>query len=467
MNQALATAERPLHAVPVERPVVRASSGEPGTVDDYLGGLLHDWLKTLTTLGFTLIPIFFVLDVFMMPRDLLPRFALYRLITTAIVIGQHFYIRFTPPSRRSYIHGYLLTLVAGFMIALMTTDLDGFNSTYYAGLNLVMIAVNLVLPWSAVHSSINTAMIIGLYVGLNLFVPQQVPVRSEILINNLYFLITTGVISVSISYVKRKLIIQEFHLRTDLKKARDALWGEMEVAKRIQTSLLPKLHQVNGYTVAAAMQPADEVGGDYYDLVESSQGETWLCIGDVSGHGVESGLIMMMTQTSIFTTVNRAPGQKPSEVLTAVNAVLNKNISRLGADRYVTCMALRLDADSITFAGKHQDVLIYRARTGTIEQIATDGVWLGIVEDVAGQFSDMSVPIEEGDVLLLFTDGVTEAMDDRRELFGEPRLKQSLARSARLGVEGIVQAVQTDVWAFMHKQKDDVTVVAVKRARRS
>src|SRR5919106_620206 len=139
MNPALATAERPLHAVPVERPVVRASSGEPGTVDDYLGGLLHDWLKTLTTLGFTLIPIFFVLDVFMMPRDLLPRFALYRLITTAIVIGQHFYIRFTPPSRRSYIHGYLLTLVAGFMIALMTAHLDGFNSPYYAGLNLVMI----------------------------------------------------------------------------------------------------------------------------------------------------------------------------------------------------------------------------------------------------------------------------------------------------------------------------------------
>src|SRR5919197_6200480 len=168
MNPALATAERPLRAVPMERPSAGAQPAEAGTVDDYLVGLLHDWLKTLTTLGFTLIPIFFVLDVFMMPRDLLPRFALYRLITTALVIGQHFYIRFSPPSRRSYVHGYLLSLVAGFMIALMTTDLDGFNSTYYAGLNLVMIAVNLVLPWSAVQSGINTAMIIGLYVGLNL-----------------------------------------------------------------------------------------------------------------------------------------------------------------------------------------------------------------------------------------------------------------------------------------------------------
>jgi sigma-B regulation protein RsbU (phosphoserine phosphatase) len=467
MNHALATAERPLGTVSVGTPSFRAPAVEATTVGDYLDGLLHDWLKTLTTLGFTLIPIFFALDVFMMPRELLPRFALYRLITTAIVIGQHFLVRFSPPTRRSYVHGYLLSLVAGFMIALMTTDLGGFNSTYYAGLNLVMIAVNLVLPWSAVQSAINTVMIIGLYVGLNLLVPQHEPVRSEILINNLYFLITTGVISISISYVKRKLIVQEFHLRADLKKARDALWGEMEVAKRIQTSLLPKLHEVHGYTVAASMQPADEVGGDYYDLVEASHGETWLCIGDVSGHGVESGLIMMMTQTSIFTTVNRTPGQKPSEVLTAVNAVLNKNISRLGADRYVTCMALRLDADSLTFAGKHQDVLIYRARTGTIEQISTEGVWLGIVEDVTGQFTDMTVPIDEGDVLLLFTDGVTEAMDDKRELFGEDRLKQALARSARLGVEGIVQGIESDVWAFMHKQKDDVTVVAVKRSRRS
>jgi phosphoserine phosphatase RsbU/P len=190
-----------------------------------------------------------------------------------------------------------------------------------------------------------------------------------------------------------------------------------------------------------------------------------VCVGDVSGHGVESGLIMMMTQTSIFTTVNRAAGQNPSEVLTAVNAVLKTNISRLGADRYVTCMALRLDEESITFAGKHQDILLYRARTGTIEQISTDGVWLGIVDDVQGQFTDLTAPIEEGDVLLLYTDGVTEAMNDKRQLFGEQRLKKALARSARLEVEEIVEAVQKDVWAFMHRQKDDLTVVAVKRLR--
>jgi phosphoserine phosphatase RsbU/P len=163
--------------------------------------------------------------------------------------------------------------------------------------------------------------------------------------------------------------------------------------------------------------------------------------------------------------VNRAAGQKPSEVLTAANAVLKTNISRLGADRYVTCMAMRLDGDSVTCAGKHQDVLVYRARTGTIEQISTEGVWLGVVDDVTGQFTDLTVPVEEGDVLLLYTDGATEAMNDKRQLFGEERLKQSLARSARLEVEEIVQAIQRDVWAFMYRQKDDLTLIAVKRLR--
>src|SRR5919198_350639 len=408
MNHALATTERPLRAVARVEPV---STRPADTVDEYLENLLHDWLKTLSTLGFTLIPIFFVLDVFMMPRELLPRFALYRLVTTAIIIAQHFLIRFTRPTPRSYLHGYFLSVVAGFMITLMTTDLGGFNSTYYAGLNLVMIAVNLLLPWSASQSAINSFLIIGPYIILNALVPHE-RVHSEILVNNLYFLCSTGVISTSINYVKQKLIVQEFHLRSDLKKARDALWGEMEVAKRIQTSLLPKLHQVNGYALAASMQPADEVGGDYYDVVESEKGETWLCVGDVSGHGVESGLIMMMTQTSIFTAVNRAAAQKPSEVLTAANTVLKTNISRMGADRYVTCMAMRLDPESVTFAGKHQDVLVYRARTGTTEQISTEGVWLGVVDDVTEQFPDVTLPIEEGDVLLLYTDGVTEAMND-------------------------------------------------------
>lgn len=431
----------------------------------YLDQLVHDWLKTLYVLGFTLIPIFFVLDVFMMPPDLLRRFAAYRMTATAIIIAQYILIRNTRPSPRSILHGYFFTLIAGSMIALMTTDLGGFNSTYYAGLNLVMMAVNLLMPWAVIHSLINTIFIIVLYVGFNLAFRQPQPISSPILVNNLYFLAATGVISTSINFVKLNIILQEFELRTQLKKARDALWGEMEIAKHIQTALLPKIHDVGGYRIAATMQPADEVGGDYYDVIETGHGEAWVCIGDVSGHGVESGLIMMMTQTSILTTVSRAPDRKPSDVLADVNVVLKKNISRLGADRYVTCLAIRLANDRITFGGKHQDLFIYRARTGTIERIVTDGVWLGVVDDIRGMQGDDERPIEEDDVLLLYTDGVTEAMNAERKLFGEERLMQALARTARLGVEEIVSAILSDVRSFTHKQKDDVTLVAIKRRK--
>lgn len=438
---------------------------EAPSIGVYIDRLIHDWSRTLTALGFSLIPLFFVLDLFMMPRELLPRFAVYRLVATAIVIGQYFFLRVSQPNGKSYLHGYFFSFVVGLMIALMTTDLGGFNSTYYAGLNLVLIAVNLLLPWAAVHSAINSMLIIGMYVVLNLIVPQREPVQSDILINNLYFMVSTGVIAISINYVKQKLIVQEFHLRADLKAARDALWGEMEVAKRIQTSLLPKMHHVNGYKIAAVMYPADEVGGDYYDVIESAQGETWLCIGDVSGHGVESGLIMMMTQTSIFTTVNREPNLSPSAVLTSANAVLKTNISRLGADRYVTCMAMQLKPDRIVFGGKHQDVLVYRAKSGTAEQISTDGVWLGVIDDISGKLGDEMRMIEEDDVILLFTDGITEAMNEKKELFGEERLRQSLMRAAGMDVEEIVRAVIADVRAFMITQKDDLTVVVAKRMR--
>ena len=132
-------------------------------LETYLYTLVHSWSKTVTTLGFSLVPLFFILDVFMMPGELLSRFAVYRGVTTAIVVGQYFVLRATLPSKRDYLHGYFFTVIVGLMIVLMTTDLGGFNSTYYAGLNLVLIAVNLTLPWEFIHSVVNSLLIVGLY----------------------------------------------------------------------------------------------------------------------------------------------------------------------------------------------------------------------------------------------------------------------------------------------------------------
>lgn len=445
----------------------------PSTINDlsefadfktYLNALIHSWLKTLTTLGFILFPVFFVLDIFMIPKEsqaMLPRFGLYRALTTAFIILQFIHIKYTPPTRFSFLHGYFFTLAASLAIVLMTMHLGGFNSTYYAGLNLVIIAVNLLLPWRAFHSAVNGAITVFLYLIVNFFWGGKFEVST--MINNFYFMASTVIIAASINHVKHILVKKEFHSRKDLKAARDALWSEMAIAKRIQTALLPREEIIHGYQVSAVMIPADEVGGDYYDIFEDSNKGSWVIIGDVSGHGVESGLIMMMTQTSVRSMIAQNPYSSPSAVIARVNTVIKENIARLGVDRYMTITAISLTDRSITFAGKHQDIFIYRAKTKTIDTIETDGAWIGVLDDIEPFLQNHELPIHSGDIMLLFTDGITELTNYRGELFGDELLKQKLEENINLPVAEIVTNILSFAKSFQRSQDDDITLVVIKK----
>ncbi|TFG99355.1 MAG: LacI family transcriptional regulator, partial [Calditrichales bacterium] len=388
-------------------------------------------------------------------------FGIYRLIPTVFAIIQFFIIKYTKPSNLSYIHGYFITIVVGGTIALMTVDLGGFNSSYYAGLNLVIIGVLLLLPWAAIHSAINSMFIITMYIGFNMISGQKYD--TNILINNLFFLCSTAVLAVSINYVKHKLVKQEFFLLVELEKARDALWSEIELAKRIQTALLPDNDKISGYEIAAKMVPAKEVGGDYYDIIETPKGEKWITIGDVSGHGVDSGLIMMMAQTSILSMINNSENLTPSQVLKSVNAVIRENLSRLGSDHYMTMMAMKLNESKLTIAGKHQDIVIYRADKNKTEVIRNKGTWLGISDDIDLFQNDQAVSIQHGDIMVLFTDGITEATNKKGEMFGQARLEQTLDQYADLPVGKIVEKFIQEVEKFQKEQQDDMTIVVIKK----
>jgi sigma-B regulation protein RsbU (phosphoserine phosphatase) len=431
--------------------------------ENYLSRIIHEWLKTLTVLAFILVPTFLILDYFIMPKELLQRFVIYRSVSTLIVIVQYAIIRQTTATKLSYIHGYAVSVNIGGMIALMTVDLGGFNSSYYAGLNLVIMGVNLWIPWKTVHSALNSIIIISLYVLLNVIAGHDY--AHPILINNLFFLFSTAIIAVSINHVKHKLVKQEFYLLVELKKARDALWSEMELAKRIQTALLPDREKIKGFEIAAAMVPAKEVGGDYYDIIETPTGDKWVTIGDVSGHGVDSGLIMMMAQTSILSMVNNPSLCSPSAVLQSVNSILRENISRLGSDHYMTMMAIRFNESQMTLAGKHQDIIVYRAAMNRTETIPTKGTWLGIDENIGKYLEDVSVTIEEGDLVLLFTDGITEATNRNGEMYGQVRLEQALNEYADLPVRKLLDKVIEGVTVFQEEQLDDMTLVVIKKRR--
>lgn len=430
---------------------------------EYLDFLLHSWLKTLAILGFTLVPAFFLLDIFIIPehaKDLLPRFGLYRFVVTVILILQYFVIKKTEASRFSFLHGYFFTTVVSLPIILMTRDLGGFNSSYYAGLNLVIIAVNLLLPWKSFHSALNGFLTIIMYLLVNAIWGGDF--EANILVNNLYFMASTVIIAASINHVKYILIRKEFDGRKRLKQARDALWSEMEIAKRIQTALVPDNETIQNFVICGVMIPAEEVGGDYYDIINDLK-YPWVMIGDVSGHGVESGLIMMMTQTCVRTFLLNHPDASPDSVVNQLNKILIQNIALLKTDRYMTITALRLLPDKIEFAGAHQDILVYREKTSQIEEFNTFGSWVGLLDDIEPFLKVNHFQMEKGDVFLLYTDGITELGNEDGEMYEIERLKQSFLKNIKLEPRDLVQNMYEDAIQFNQNQDDDITLVVVKK----
>jgi serine phosphatase RsbU (regulator of sigma subunit) len=145
--------------------------------------------------------------------------------------------------------------------------------------------------------------------------------------------------------------------------------------------------------------------------------------------------------------------------------VVKQNISRLNTDRYMSLCVARLDGGKMTFAGKHQDILIWRNASRGVETIPTTGTWLGIVDDLAGKLSDRTVEIAEGDAVLFFSDGITEAMNGEGEMFGQDRLASILQRHGHLEAEQIVLAVLDEVESFQAQQADDITLLVLKRVQ--
>lgn len=430
---------------------------------EYSQALIHAWLRTLFILGATLIPIFFLLDMVTIPdesRHLLPRFGIYRAVSTGIVILQFIIIIRTSPSKYSFLHGYVFSFIVSLAIVLMTMDLGGFDSSYYAGLNLVIIAVNLLLPWKAFHSALNGTLTILMYLIINFLFGGNFQIKT--LIGNLYFMSSTVIIAASINHVKYVLIQKDFANRMSLKQARDALWSEMEVAKRIQTALVPPNTTVGHYEIAAVMIPAAEVGGDYYDIIPTTA-DPWVMIGDVSGHGVESGLIMMMTQTSVRTILARTPQVEPSKLLIHLNKVIKENISKLNVDRYLTITAINLKENEITYAGSHQDLLVYRKAEHKIESIPSYGTWVGMLDDVDEYMKDRTLPIYKGDMVLLFTDGVTEIGFEQKNMYGQERLERCFLENINLPLKEIIDRIVQDALNFCPNQEDDITIVIVRR----
>ena len=206
---------------------------------------------------------------------------------------------------------------------------------------------------------------------------------------------------------------------------RSRIEQELKVARLIQQTLLPKeLPAIPGWELAAHYQPAREVGGDFYDFLYLEDGQLGIVVGDVTDKGVPAALVMATTRTLIRAAAERL--RSPGAVLRRVNDLLHPDIP---GRMFVTCLYAVLDTHTgrLLYANAGHD-LPYRRFDGGVEELRATGMPLGLMPGM--DYEEKEVVLNVGDTVLLYSDGLVEAHNPQREMFGFPRLKETMAGHA-------------------------------------
>ncbi|UTY45967.1 SpoIIE family protein phosphatase [Sinorhizobium fredii] len=260
--------------------------------------------------------------------------------------------------------------------------------------------------------------------------------------------------------------LQISELNEQLRSENLRLGAELAVARRIQMMVLPKareLEEIPAVEIAAYMRPADEVGGDYYDVLRDGE-RLKIGIGDVTGHGLESGVLMLMVQ-SVARALQEAGDMDPAQFLNRVNRALYKNIVRTNANKHLSLAFLDYDGSRLMLSGQHEELIVVRSG-GCVERIDTLdlGLPIGLEPDISPFVATQEIAFAQGDMIILHTDGVTEAEGLDGELFGIERLCESARRRHGQSAEEVKAGIIEDLMAHIGTQKihDDITVVVMR-----
>jgi serine phosphatase RsbU (regulator of sigma subunit) len=244
------------------------------------------------------------------------------------------------------------------------------------------------------------------------------------------------------------------------------LSSELEVTRRLQQMLLPKekeLHQIEALEIAGFSEAAAEIGGDYYDVVQH-QGRIIIGIGDVSGHGLESGVLMLMVQTAIRTLIENNETD-PKRLFEVLNRTIYKNVQRLNSDKNISLSLVNYYEGILSISGQHEEILI--VRQGEIERIDTMdlGFPLGLAESIEDFVFETKIPLAQSEVVVLYTDGITEAENSQGSHYGLNQLCGVVQQNWQRSAQNIRQAVIQDLRSHIGVEQvyDDITLVVLKR----
>jgi PAS domain S-box-containing protein len=241
---------------------------------------------------------------------------------------------------------------------------------------------------------------------------------------------------------------------------RQRIEQELRVARLIQQTLLPKsLPELEGHQIAVYYQPARELGGDFYDFLQLPDGRLGLIVGDVSGKGVPAAIVMAITRTMLRAAYRLG---SPGEILEQVNNILYADIP---PNMFVTCLAILLDSRSgqLQYANAGHDPPYLRHADGVSDLRAT-GMPLGLMPNMS--YEQKEVRLKPGESVLLYSDGLVEAHDPRREMFGFARMRRFVG--AHPGGATLIERLLAELERFTGEdweQEDDITLLTLQRFR--
>lgn len=255
---------------------------------------------------------------------------------------------------------------------------------------------------------------------------------------------------------------QDLEISTQALVDKERISKELELAAKIQKEILPKtIPQIAGLDAAAAVIPAAEIGGDCYDFIKVDPDTHIIYIGDVTGHGVPSGIVVSITNALLY---SYAGLPKLGDILVNVNRVMKAKTSQ---NMFMTLLMLRYKKGVLSYVSAgHPEMLHYHAADKKVSAQKGGGIALGMVPDNSKMVNEQTVEFDSRDCIILYSDGIPEAANERGEQYGVQRLKRALNEHGELAsAEAVRNALLADVKQFTGnaKQMDDITIVVLCR----
>ncbi|HUU75636.1 MAG TPA: SpoIIE family protein phosphatase [Methanoregulaceae archaeon] len=386
------------------------------------------------------------------------------------VLGAQINIRDLGPMVAGLVAGPIVGVGAGLIGASYRMTMGGFTlvpcslATVLAGLLAGMVYILAGRKFPGILIAVSFAIIMeGLHMGLVLLISRPISQAVEVVSDVALPMIAANAAGMFIfsfiiaNLLKEKQTQEErdrYHKELERKNA------ELQIAHEIQTSFLPEaIPRIPGYSLAAMSIPAREVGGDFYDIIPFSGHKTGILIADVSDKGVPAALFMALSRTVV--RANAVWHPKARNAIQGANAMISAD-ARSGM--FVTLFFGILDNDSrrISYVNAgHNPPLLFREGSSPVPLTPT-GIALGAIDDA--EYGEESIDLNDGDVLVLYTDGVTEAMDSQNNQFGEERLAEMVSPNLALSAEAILEKVCEGVRVHTGDapQFDDVTLMILK-----